>query len=226
MSHSVRSHLHLEINTYDETIRRFIPGYETMLAVAGDAVAAADPGLVMDLGAGTGGLSEVMLERRGVGTVELVDVDAEMLGQARHRLARFGDRARFRLRSYDEPFPPCDAFAASLSLHHLPTLAAKSALWARVFGALPPGGVLVNADANMPIDRVERERLYRYWADHLVASGIAEERAWQHFEEWADEDTYLPLAAELAELARIGFEAQCVWREGPIGVVVAKKPAD
>ena len=226
MSHSVRRHLHLEITAYDETIRRFIPGYETMLTVAADAVAAAEPGLVMDLGAGTGALSEVLLERRGVGTVELVDIDAEMLGQARRRLQRFGDRARFTLRSYDEPPPPCDAFAASLSLHHIPTLVAKSALYSRVFGALPPGGVLVNADANMPIDRVERERLYRHWADHLVASGIAEERAWQHFEEWAEEDTYLPLDAELAELARIGFEARCVWREGPIGVVVAKKPAD
>ena len=226
MSHSVRKHLGVEIDAYDETIHRFIPGYETALTVAANAVAAVRPGLVVDLGAGTGGLSEVLLERHGVGTVELLDVDSEMMDQAQERLRRFGDRVRFTLRSYDEPFSPCDAFAASLSLHHVPTLEAKSALYARTFGALRPGGVLVNADANMPIDRVERERLYRHWADHLVASGIAEARAWQHFEEWAEEDTYLPLDAELAELARIGFKAECVWTDGPIGVVVAKKPPD
>jgi len=82
----------------------------------------------------------------------------------------------------------------------------------------------VNADANMPTDSADRDRLYHYWADHLVASGIPADRAWQHFEEWAEEDTYLPLGAELAELARIGFEAECIWRDGPMGVVVARKP--
>ena len=76
----------------------------------------------------------------------------------------------------------------------------------------------------MATDSAERDRLYRHWADHLVASGIAEERAWQHFEEWAEEDTYLPLDGELAELVRIGFEAERVWSDGPIGVIVATKP--
>ena len=134
MSHSVRKHLGLDVTAYDETIRRFIPGYETMLSVAADAVAAVEPRLVVDLGAGTGGLSEVLLARVEIGTVELLDVDIEMMGQARRRLACFGDRARFTLRSYDKPFAPCDAFTASLSLHHLPTLEAKSALYARAFG--------------------------------------------------------------------------------------------
>ncbi|MCH7990813.1 MAG: class I SAM-dependent methyltransferase [Gemmatimonadetes bacterium] len=224
MSHSVRRHLRLEIDAYDETIRRFIPAYETMLAVAADAVAAVGPDLVVDLGSGTGALSEVLLGRPRVGVVELLDVDSEMMDQARRRLRRFGERVRFTLRSYDEPFQPCDAFAASLSLHHVATLEAKSALYSRVFDALRPGGVFVNADANMPTDRTERDRLFRYWADHLVASGISEDRAWRHFDEWAEEDTYLPLDAELEALAQLGFEADRVWSDGPIGVVVAKRP--
>ena len=224
MSHSVRRHLRLEIDAYDETIRRFIPAYETMLAVAADAVAAVGPDLVVDLGSGTGALSEVLLGRPRVGVVELLDVDSEMMDQARRRLRRFGERVRFTLRSYDEPFQPCDAFAASLSLHHIATLEAKSALYSRVFEALRPGGVFVNADANMPTDRTERDRLFRYWADHLVASGISEDRAWRHFDEWAEEDTYLPLDAELEALAQLGFEADRVWSDGPIGVVVAKRP--
>ena len=223
MSHCVRQHLRLGNDAYDEAIRRFIPGYEAMLAVAADAVAVVEPGLVVDLGAGTGALAEALLERRGIGTVELLDVDPEMMEQSRLRLGRFGGRVRFTLLSYDEPLCASDAFAASLSLHHIATIEAKAAFYARVFGALRPGGVFVNADANMPLDRAERDRLYRYWADHLVASGIDEDRAWQHFEEWSEEDTYLPIEAELAELERSGFEARCVWRDGPVGVVVAKK---
>jgi tRNA (cmo5U34)-methyltransferase len=224
MSHSVRRHLRLEIDDYDETIRRFIPGYETMLAVAADAVASVRPGHVVDLGAGTGGLSAALLERDEVGAVELLDVDEEMMARARARLSDFGERARFTLRSYDEPFEPCDAFAASLSLHHIPTLEAKAALFTRAFSALRPGGVLVNADVNMPSDSEGRAALYRHWADHLVSCGIAENRAWAHFDEWAAEDTYLPLADELAALHDIGFRAERVWNDGPLGVVVARKP--
>ncbi len=223
MTHSVRRHLRLEVDDYDATIRRFIPGYERMLAVAADAVAQIRPGHVVDLGAGTGGLSEALLERDEVGTVELLDVDPEMLSRARSRLERFGDRARFTLRSYDEPFGPCDAFAASLSLHHIPTLDGKTTLFRRAFEALRPGGVLVNADVNMPEDEDERRALYRYWADQLVRSGIPEARAWAHFEEWAEEDTYLPLEAELEVLRDVGFRAERVWNDGPVGVVVARK---
>ncbi len=223
MSHCARKHLRLGNDAYDEAIRRFIPGYEAMLAIAADAVAAVKPRRVLDLGAGTGALSEALLERPGIRTVELLDVDPEMIEQSRQRLRRFGDRVRFTLCSYDEPLSPGDAFAASLSLHHIATIEAKSTLYTDVFDALRPGGVFVNADVNMPIDRAERERLYRYWADHLVVSGIAEDRAWQYFEEWSDEDTYLPMEVELAELLRIGFEAECVWQDGPVGVLVAKK---
>jgi hypothetical protein len=131
---------------------------------------------------------------------------------------------RFTLRSYDEALEPADAFAASLSLHHIPTLAAKTELFACVFEALRPGGILVNADANMPAEPAEQRRLYRHWADHQVAYGISEERAYQNFADWADEDTYLPLDEELAALRQVGFDARCVWTDGPMGVVVARKP--
>ncbi|MEE2900071.1 MAG: hypothetical protein VX815_16545, partial [Gemmatimonadota bacterium] len=71
MSHSVRKHLGVDIDAYDDQIRRFIPGYEAMLCAAAEAVASVRPGLVLDLGAGTGGLSEVLLREDGVGHVEL-----------------------------------------------------------------------------------------------------------------------------------------------------------
>jgi len=224
MAHSVRKHLRLEIDEYDESIRRFIPGYETMLGEAAGHAAAIVPSLVVDLGAGTGGLAAALLERDGVGVVELVDVDQEMLGHARERLADFGDRVRFQERSFDEEIPACDAVTASLALHHIPTIGDKRELYGRVFDALRPGGVFVNADANMPSDPVERETLYRFWIDHMVRAGISLERAQELFDEWAEEDTYLPLDEEIAALAEVGFEARCTWQAGPISVVLARRP--
>lgn len=223
MSHSVRRHLRVDVEEYDASIRRFIPGYATMLAEAAAAVAAVRPALVLDLGAGTGGLSDALLAHAEVGVVELLDVDEEMLAQARSRLAAHGGRACFTVRSFHDPLPECDAVAASLALHHVRTLEDKAALFARIFRALRPGGVFVNADVTMPAEEPERGEAWRAWAAHLVASGIEEARAWEHFAEWADEDTYLPVEAELAALEGAGFSARCAWRDRVSTVVVARK---
>ena len=224
MSHSVRRHLRVAIDEYDTSIRRFIPGYDEMILEAATAVSGAFPKVVLDLGAGTGSLSAALLARSEVGLVELVDVDPEMLAQARMRLEPFGDRAQFAVRSFHDPLPPNDAVAASLALHHVSVLEEKRVLYQRIFQSLSAGGVLVNADVTMPSHDPARSETYRAWADHMVASGIQEARAWQHFAEWADEDTYFPLEVELAALERAGFHARCVWRHAVSTVVVAEKP--
>ena len=222
-SHSVRRHLRIAVDAYDAKIRQFIPGYEEMLAVAASELAAAGKGLVLDLGAGTGALAQAILDAVPEATVELIDVDSEMLDQARTRLARFGNRARFTRASFLEPLPRCRGAAASLALHHIPSMNDKRALYRRIYEALEPGGIFVNADATMPADPAAQEATWRGWADHLVSHGIDEKRAFEHFEEWSEEDTYFPLEEELAAVAAAGFAAECKWSEVGITVIVGRK---
>ena len=233
-AHSVRRHLRLDIAAYDETIRRFIPGYEAMIEIAAREVAAgATPpgeedvspgvGLVLDLGGGTGALAEAILAHPEIGAVTLIDVDEEMLAQAGARLARFGGRVRLLTQSFLDPLPPSDGVAASLALHHVRSLDDKRALYRRIHDVLRPGGRFVNADATMPAEPAARAATWRGWADHMIACGIDEERAFAHFEEWAEEDTYFPLEEELAAMRAAGFRADCVWREGSITVVTGRK---
>lgn len=222
-SHSVRRHLNVAIEAYDRTIRQFIPGYEEGIGRAADVVAWRMPGRVLDLGAGTGALAADILAHEGVGEVVAIDVDGEMLAQARARLAGFGERASFREQSFDDALPPCDAVATSLALHHVPTMARKRSLYARIHAALKPGGVFVNVDVTMPAEPDEQEATYDRWARHLVASGIEESRAREHFAEWADEDTYFPLDEELSALREAGFEAECVWEATPFCLVVGRQ---
>ena len=72
MSHSVRRHLRVDVDAYDQSIRRFIPAYEEMLEQAASAVAEARPEWVLDLGAGTGALTEALLQRYPHCSVELI----------------------------------------------------------------------------------------------------------------------------------------------------------
>ena len=121
-------------------------------------VAGVRPALVLDLGAGTGALAEAMLEHEGVGAVEAVDRGCGDAGPGAHPAEAIRrPRARFRRCSFDAPLPECEAAAASLALHHVPTMERKRALYERIFRALRPGGVFVNADVTMSADPAARE---------------------------------------------------------------------
>lgn len=121
----------------------FVPGYDTMLrVVAEQAAAIRDDRLLLELGAGTGALSETILAQGLFGEAELIDIYLEMLERVRNRLARYGDKVRFKEGSYYDPLPPCDIVATTLALHHVPTIDRKRKLYRRIHDALDPGGVL------------------------------------------------------------------------------------
>jgi tRNA (cmo5U34)-methyltransferase len=221
-THSVRRHLRIETAAYDAMIPRFIPGYETMIELVASTLAASGPDWVIDLGAGTGALSEAILAHDGARTVELIDVDPEMLDQARRRLERFEGRVRVREMSFLAALPRCDGAAASLALHHIPEMEEKRALYSRIRAAIRPGGIFVNGDATMPADPAGREAARRLWVEHMMACGIDEARAFEHLEEWAEEDTYFSLDEELAAMRDAGFDAECIWHEATIAVVVGR----
>jgi tRNA (cmo5U34)-methyltransferase len=145
-----------------------------------------------------------------------------MLDQARRRLERFEGRVRVRETSFLAPLPRCDGAAASLSLHHIPAMDEKRALYGRIRAAIRPGGIFVNGDATMPADPAGREAARRLWVEHMMACGIDEARAFEHLEEWAEEDTYFSLDEELAAMRDAGFDAECIWHEATIAVVVGR----
>src|SRR5438477_7984326 len=93
-THSVKRHLDVSTDDYDVQIRRFIPHYDEMLTTGVELLAALAPpdGRVLDLGGGTGALASAVLDGLPGVHVTVLDVDPDMLDEARRRLARFGDR--------------------------------------------------------------------------------------------------------------------------------------
>src|SRR6185312_2550575 len=96
-SHSVASHLRLDVAEYDKSIRVLVPHYDEMMATGVGLLESLAPrgAHVLDLGAGTGRSAEAVLRALPATSVTLVDLDAAMLNVARERLAAFGARARF-----------------------------------------------------------------------------------------------------------------------------------
>lgn len=216
-THSVKRHLDVDAESYDAQIRRFIPHYDDMIATGVELLAALAPpdGHVLDLGGGTGALSSAVLDGLPGVRVTVLDVDADMLGEARRRLGRFGDRVAFHEGSFLGPLSAADAAVASLALHHVHDLEAKTALYRAIRDSLSPGGVLLNLDAAATEDQRLNELMFDRMAARMGDHGITDAEARAHFAAWAEEDRYFPLDAELGALRTAGFdEVECFWRRG------------
>lgn len=215
---SVARHLHINLDEYDARIRTFIPHYDEMLDAAASALSGAER-LVVDLGIGTGALSERCLKRAPAARILGVDSDSGMLQPAARRL---GDRAAFVVGSFlREPIPVCDAVVGSLSFHHVRTRDARRRLYARVASALRRGGLLVSADCHPSRDRSHAARQRDEWVGHMRRTYSAAQTR-RYLAQWAEEDLYVPLRDEVALLERAGYGPEVVWRRGAFAVIAAR----
>ena len=130
---------------------------------------------VLDLGAGTGLMSEAVLSRYPGAEVVLLDGAAEMIEQARERLAgSAARRSSWPTCATQLPEGPFDAVVSALAIHHLEHDENRDLL-GRVVQVLRPGGVYVNAEhvagATPWLERTYR----RLWRAACTAAGAGEE---------------------------------------------------
>jgi trans-aconitate 2-methyltransferase len=98
---------------------------------------------VLDAGCGSGRVTEQLAERLPNGSIVALDASGEMLGEARKRLARFGDRIDYIEADLGRPLPidrPVDAVLSTATFHWVPD---HDALFHNLAAVLRPGGRLV-----------------------------------------------------------------------------------
>jgi tRNA (cmo5U34)-methyltransferase len=207
---------------YDAERRRLIPPYDAFYGTAVEAVRLADaePRRILDLGAGTGILSEWMRAEFPSARVTLLDGAARMLDLARERLGE--DGVEYVEADLNDPLPvgPWDAIVSSLAIHHLDH-PGKRSLIGRVHAALEPGGVFVNAEQVVgPSPRLSEA--YDAW--HAVAA----HRHGTHDHEWAAakrrmaHDQCTTVEEQLTWLRDAGFaEVDCLFKQFRFAVLVA-----
>jgi tRNA (cmo5U34)-methyltransferase len=156
---------------YDAQRQHVIPELD---AFYGTAVWAADwPGVrpaILDIGAGTGLLSALLLQRYPEALLTLLDISEQMLNVAKKRFAGNPD-VRYITGDYvtTDLGGRYDLICSALSIHHL-VHDDKRKLYRRIYGALNPKGVFVNADqAAGETPGLDRQYL-QYW-DEFVRNG-------------------------------------------------------
>jgi ubiquinone/menaquinone biosynthesis C-methylase UbiE len=131
----------------------------------------------LDLGAGDGAMSELVLSHAPAAEAVLVDFSAPMLAQAERRLARLGGSWRIVRGDLSQPgwraglLPGRYGAAVSgFAIHHLPA-ARKRALFGELFELLEPGGMFLNMDYTL----VEGP-LRGLWDEQMLANAVRAER--------------------------------------------------
>jgi tRNA (cmo5U34)-methyltransferase len=165
-------------HAYDAMRRRLIPCfddfYDAALRLIEDWRPRADF-RVLELGAGTGLFSAMILERFPGATLHLVDASSGMLDQAKERF-RGNPAATFRLGDMVacDLGGPWDVIVSALAIHHLDDFA-KQSLFARIAAALASGGLFVNAEQVLGPTPEAEDRYVRFWHAEIRAAGVSEE---------------------------------------------------
>lgn len=211
---------------YDRTRRRVIPCFdEFYLALLRPLEFSPGEEIrVLDLGTGTGLVASLVRAAFPRAQVVGLDLSAEMLARARERFA--GDsRVRLEVRDYrqGELGRGLDAVVSAMSIHHL-SHAEKRGLFARVYAALKPGGVFVNADLVLGSSPRVEEGFQRRWREHVEAAGLSEGERSEIYRRMAC-DRPAALREQLAWLEETGLsEVECYYKNDNFAVLAGRRP--
>jgi tRNA (cmo5U34)-methyltransferase len=186
-------------------------------------------GAVLDLGIGSGLVSEAVLDALPGAQLVGVDFSAAMLDLARSRLSRFGSRVsllRHDLSALDSIVLPDLRYRVAFSIqtmHHLSD-SGKAAALAWTAEVVDPGGLVIIVD-RVKVD----ELLFRDWA---VVWGRLDSKTPETYAEHIDElmqagDRPALLQDQLAWMEEAGLHACCLHLYGNRAVIVGRKaPVD
>ncbi|MDD1684962.1 MAG: class I SAM-dependent methyltransferase [Methanoregula sp.] len=210
---------------YDAQREHIIP---EMKQYYGAAVWAAEaPGhapAILDIGAGTGLLSAMILQKFPGARMTLMDIAANMLDVAKERFAG-REKIRYVVSDYSvsDLRGPYDLVCSALSIHHL-SPEDKQRLFVRIFAALRPGGMFVNADQAEGETPYFRDRYMEYWNDFLKNGPLNTEENREILRRRETLDRNEKLSVQLAWLRNAGFsDVDVVYRNRTFIVTVARK---
>jgi SAM-dependent methyltransferase len=193
---ALEGQFHFNPDTYTEMIREDVPAYDAFQDAVAEATGVGAR-RVLELGTGTGETARRLLARHPDATLVGIDESEAMLAAARASLD--GGRVTLRVGRLQDALPDgsFDLVASALCVHHL-TGSEKADLFARVRRALSSGGRFVLGDVVLPADG--------------SASTLPLTPGYDKPDTVED---------QLVWLREAGFDAQLVWPEGELAVIVA-----
>ena len=192
---------------YDISRRRLIPCYDLFYATAAELAARSikvPSPAILDLGAGTGLLSEFVMRKVGNASLSLLDESPDMLSKAQQRLAQYNPRLFIQPMTDPLPNGEFHAVISSLAIHHLDDKE-KRDLFERIHQSLVPGGVFINGEQILGTSAWQQKLYEDTHLDGARALGSDEEEI-RAAQERMTYDKCATLADQILWLKETGFQ--------------------
>ncbi|MDO9549837.1 MAG: methyltransferase domain-containing protein [Methanoregula sp.] len=191
---------------YDAQRKWIIPEMDEYYSAAVWAAGCQNPHpAILDIGAGTGLLSAHMVQKFPNAHLTLVDLSEPMLRVAQER---FSHRSNVRYITGDygsvDFAGRYDLICSALSIHHLEH-DDKHRLYKKIFDALNPDGMFVNADQVRGETESINTRYMEYWDEFLVPCPLSPEDKKQMLYRRDTFDKNEKLSIQLAWMTDCGF---------------------
>lgn len=200
---------------YTAAIDRCVPRYREMLwAILHYLPARWRPARILELGCGSGNLSEIVCGKFPGASVRLVDFSGGLIEQCKRRLAGFRgvEYQEEDFRNLQFPRGSFDLVVSSISLHHL-THSEKADLFAGVHRWLGGPGVFTYSDQFAGVTEDLYAKQMADWKERSRQLGASREEwdTWMEHQDAHDHHATLPEQLEWLRTAGFGT-VDCTWR--------------
>lgn len=193
---------------YDISRRRLIPCYDLFYSTAAELAArsikTSSSAVILDLGTGTGLLSEFVMQKVESASLFLLDESPDMLSKAQKRLAQYNPK--IFIQPMTEPLPAgmFNAVISSLAIHHLLDND-KRDLFKRIYQSLAPGGIFINGEQILGSNEWQQQLYEDMHLNGARALGSSEDEI-RAAQERMTHDHCSTLADQISWLREIGFQ--------------------
>lgn len=210
---AVRARFEQTAFDYDGLIPRLIPYYREQqdLIIQLIPFASNDRLKVLDLGAGTGILSALVLQAFPQANVTAFDMAENMLKICQTNLSAFGERLTLKQGNFaaDDFGSGYDLVVSGLAIHHLDDTG-KQQLFRKLFHSMNSGGILLIRDIVTGATPNLTKQYEQLWREYIKGGG--EDDA-AYFQAYLEEDIPSSVEEQIQWLAAAGFsEVGCHWR--------------
>ena len=202
----IKKHFEEEANEFDIIIQKLIPHYNQMIDALVSVIPFSDEKVfsMIDLGCGTGTISQAVKSRFSNVKITCVDIAEKMLEIAKEKIG--GNliciQADFNKFDFPEKY---DLVLSSLALHHLENDSDKLAFYEKIYSALNQNGMFINIDVVLGSDDEIQDVYMKKWKEFMRKNVSDEEINNKWFPTYYAEDRPTQLISHLEILKKSGF---------------------